>query len=73
MNFMNVKAKNISFQKTYGDNEEQLNKILKSQSDAPKTFHIENIIPIDDRGHDYFWIFYHGEFPEKKVWEGDKK
>ncbi len=69
LDFTNVKAKQISFAGQYGDNEKQLNKILKAQTDAPKPFHISQIIPIDDRGNDYFWIFYHGEFPEKKVWE----
>jgi hypothetical protein len=73
MSFTNVKAKCISFSGQYGDSEKQLNKILEAQTDAPKPFHIKEIIPIDDRGHDYFWIFYHGEFPDKKVWQGDKK
>ncbi len=70
---MNAKAKCISFSGQYGDNEGQLNKILKAQQDAPKMFHILNIIPIVDRGNDFFWIFYYGEFPDKEVWEGKKK
>ncbi len=71
--FLNVKAKCISFSGTYGDNEKQLNKILDYQRDNPNPFHIREIIPIDDRGHDYFWIFYYGKFPKDEVWEGKKK
>ena len=70
---MGVKAKNIKFSHSYGDNEEQLNRLLDYQRDAPKRFHIEQIIPIVDRGNDYFWIFYRGNFPEKDVWEKKKK
>ena len=72
MSFMNVKAKSIDFSGQYGDNEEQLNKILNAQIDAPKSFHIKEIIPIVDRGHSYFWFFYTGEFPDKKIWEEKK-
>ena len=73
MNFMNMKAKCIGFSKQHGDNEDQLNRILECQQDGVKRFHIEQIIPIDDRGNDYFWIFYRGEFPNKQDWEKKKK
>lgn len=69
MNFIDVKAKCVSFQGQYGTGEEQLNKVLQAQSDAPKKFRIGQIIPIVDRGNSYFWFFYRGEFPEKEVWE----
>lgn len=73
MNFMGIKAKCVSFQGQYGDNEKQLNKLLSSQKDTESGFHIEHIIPIVDRGNSYFWFFYRGEFPEKQEWEIDKK
>lgn len=69
-NFMNVKAKHISFSGSFGSSEKQLNRILDYQRDAPDYFHIKQIIPLIDRGTNYFWVFYSGTFPEMKVWEG---
>jgi len=70
---MHMKAKCLSFSGSYGDDEKQINRLLSGQETQVDGFHIEEIIPIDDRGHCYFWIFYRGEFPDKKVWEEDKK
>lgn len=71
--FKNVKAKQVSFSGCFGDSEIQLNRILDHQRDAPDRFHIKQIIPIVDRGNNYFWIFYYGIFPDEKVWESGKK
>ena len=57
--YHNVSAKCIGFNGSYGTREVQLNRILEEQQDAPNKFWITQIIPIDDRGNDYFWFFYH--------------
>lgn len=67
--FTNILTKNIHFNNSYGSDDEQLNRILKLQYDAPKKFKIRNIIPMDDRS---FWIFYYGTFPEEKDYRKKK-
>ena len=77
MNFEGMKAKQVSFNNSNGNDEEQLNRILESQTgtDSGDYFTIYNVVPFTDvRGHDSFWIFYKGKFPDKEVWENkDKK
>lgn len=64
--------KKISFNGSYGTNEEQLNNLLSLQQDAPNFFWINQVLPMNDRGYEYFWIRYRGKFPEEKEWHNKK-
>ena len=45
--------------------EKQINDILEKQADHPH-FKIYDIQMIKDQGSNFAWIFYHGDFPDKR-------
>lgn len=63
----NDKYKQLTFNGSHGNDEDQLNNLLNLQRDEP-FFWINRVIPMIDRGHSYFWVRYRGTFPKEKEW-----